>query len=170
VVNLEFTYESEQGNAGVAYAITGMSGAVEGYQLFFPRLVFLYTAILGGDFQPKKDAAGRYLFDVAVEAAGSIGVEGGEIARLSDTRLELTYPFSDQEVRVGAFKTTTEGGTIFEGEAFMANKTLKLKGTIKDASGVVLFGVGTNAKGEPSLSPAASASPTASNTIGASGS
>lgn len=151
VVDLSFTYEKEHGNAGMAYTITGTSGSVEGYQMFFPRLTLLYTALLNGGFQPMRNSQGDALFNVSVEAIGSFGVEGIETMRLSKTTLNLTYPLTEGESKVGSLLATSNDGTRFEGELLAANKAFKLKGAIRDPLGRVTHQLETNAKGEASL-------------------
>lgn len=163
VVDLSFTYEKEHGNAGMAYTVTGTTGHVEGYRMFFPRLTLLYTIVLGTNFQPERDAKGNALFNVSLDATGSFGVGGTETMRLSKTTLNLTYPLAEGEAKAGTIVATSSDGLRFEGELWSANKAFKLKGTIQDAAGQVTHLLETTPSGEAGLQPAGPAPrPTAS--------
>lgn len=153
-VDLSFTFESERGSAGMAYTVTGTTGHFEGYQLLFPRLTLLFSAILGDNFLPKKHENGNFLFNVDIDAVGSIGVNGAEVTRLSRAKFGLSYPISEGESRVGELQAVSLNGNTFDGEVIMASKALKLQGTIKSPSGASLYELRSNASGGVSLSKA----------------
>ena len=152
-VDLEFTFEGEGSNGGMAYAITSTNGHFEGYQLFFPRLTLLYTAILSDAFNPLKHENGNLLINVTISAVGSFGVSGVETTQLSKANLSLTYPISERELRVGEVNLKGRDGNTFEGEVYLADKVLKLKGALKDASGALEYELSTTPTGEVSLTP-----------------
>lgn len=150
-VDLSFSFEGEGTNGGMAYVITRTSGHFEGYQLFFSRMTLLYSAILGVDFSPLRYDDGSILMNVTISAIGSFGVSGVETARLSKAELSLTYPISEREMRVGEIRAAGRDGSMFEGEVYLANKAIKLKGAIKDPSGAVAYELSTTPSGEVSL-------------------
>ncbi len=151
-VDLAFTYESERGNAGMAYTVTGTSGHFEGYQLLFPRLTLLFSAVLGEGFLPRKHTNGQFLFNVDIMAVGSLGVGGVEAVRLSKAEFGLMYPISEGEAKVGDLRVVDRDGSTFDGEVVMAEKTLRLRGAIKSANGTPAFELKTGANGELTLS------------------
>lgn len=157
VVDLEFAFESEGANAGVAYAVTRTSGQFEGYQFFFPRLRLVYSAMLDEAFNPLKHENGNWLINVAISANGSLGIAGVETAHLSKAEISLTYPISEREGRVGEVALEGRDGSTFAGEVHLATKAIQLTGAVKDANGVLAYELNTTPNGELSLAaPAAS--------------
>jgi len=151
-VDLAFTFAAERGNAGMAYTVTGTTGQFEGYQLFFPRLTLVFSAMLGADMQPAKHENGYTLFNVDIDAMGSLGTRGTESMRLSKATFGLTYPISAGEAQVGALTAVGADGNVFDGRVMLANKSLRLEGAIKDAAGIKLYDLKAGPDGGMSLS------------------
>lgn len=165
--DLNFSFEHERTNAGEAYAVTSITGHFEGYQLLFSKLNLHYSALLGDNFKPVMHEDGSYLTNVTIDASGYFGVSEKITARLVRAKISLTYPISDRTLKIGEINSSGKNNSSFDGEVFLESKSIKLKGAIKDVSGVVVYELNTSEQGTVELlEPTASIQPVVSDRPG----
>lgn len=153
LINLQFTFEGATTNAGVAYSVTSTTGTIEGYQLLFPRLTITFSTMLGNNFSPVKHANGSYLINAMISASGYLGVSGVETTRVSSSSISITYPVTERAMTIGNISTSDRDGKSFDGDVFLAQGVIGLKGRLKEPNGDLAFELQTLPSGEISLVP-----------------